>query len=519
MSDDLPAHWRPFQDAMSRGDGDAADRALAAAVQHEPDPGTVYYRISVIAYRTGNMEMSIASGLKGCTPPPANLELRLDLAMHLIVLGEGEAAHALCRDLPDGAPAAYHLRSARQLTSLEDFPLAERALGQAARQGMPEADLARFRARVHAALGRLEAAEAAFLQALDQRTVAELDAVYLARLRRCTPDHNHVGAMESALAECAPGEAHVVGYAFALSKEYHDLGDYSRAWEMLQRGCAVKRPGLRYDAAADSALMARLASSPPHPGPSAPAQPGEPVPIFILGLPRAGSTLLDRILGNHSQVESAGELKDLVIQARRMCGLPGVEPLDAPLLSRLPQVDARELGRRYMARVRWRLGGSRYFIDKTPLNYLHVGLIRAALPQAKIIHAYREPMDACFSIYKFVFPWLYPFSYDQQELGQYYLRYREVMAHWHRLYPGAILDVAHEALLRDPEAEVARILAYCGLDAEPGLTRLDRNAAPAATGSNTQIRDGITTRYAGQWQRYATQLEPLRRMLGSAGLV
>ena len=96
MPDDLPAHWRPFQDAMSRGDGDAADRALAAAVQHEPDPGTVYYRISVIAYRTGNMEMSIASGLKGCTPPPANLELRLDLAMHLIVLGEGKA-HAPLR--------------------------------------------------------------------------------------------------------------------------------------------------------------------------------------------------------------------------------------------------------------------------------------------------------------------------------------------------------------------------------------------------------------------------------------
>lgn len=504
---------------MRAGDGEAAERALAAAVELEPDQGTAFYRISTIAYRTGQMEMSVGSGLRACKPPPAAPGTRLDLAMHLMLLGEGEAARALCVGLPDDVSADLHLRAARQLTSLEDFASAEAALAAASRQGMSDGELARFRARVHAALGRLPEAEAEFCMALRERRMAELDPAYLSRLGKASPQHNHVDALRAALAECEPGSPHVVGHAFALFAEYHDLGEHTQAWEMLQLGCAAKRAALRYDAQEDAALMARLAQSPARPSASSTPSAEAPVPIFILGLPRAGSTLVERILGNHSQVESTGEPKDFLLQLRLMCGLPGLEPLDRPLLDRMHAVDAGELGRRYLSHIRWRLGGRPYFIDKTPLNYLYIGLIRAALPQAKIIHAYREPMDACFSIYKFVFPWLYPFSYDQRELGQYYLHYRQVMAHWHRLHPGTILDVAHEALLADPEGQVRRILDFCGLEHEPGLTELRRNQAPAATGSNAQIRDGMTTRYRGQWRHYESRLAPLREVLAAGGLV
>ena len=516
--DQQNAHWIPFEQAMRDGNGEAAERALASAVELEPDQGTAFYRISTIAYRTGQMEMSVGSGIRACKPPPAALETRLDLAMHLMLLGEGEAARELCIGLPEDAAAGLHLRAARQLTSLEEFVSAEAALASAARQGMSDGELARFRARVHAALGRLPEAEAEFRRALQERRMAELDPAYLSRLGKSSPQHNHVDALRAALAECEPGSPHVVGYAFALFGEYHDLGEYAQAWEMLQLGCAAKRAALRYDAEEDAALMARLAQSPAHPPATSSPSPEDPVPIFILGLPRAGSTLVERILGNHSQVESTGEPRDFLVQLRLMCGLPGMEPLDRPLLERMHGVDAGELGRRYLSHIRWRLGGRRYFIDKTPLNYLYIGLIRAALPQAKIIHAYREPMDACFSIYKFVFPWLYPFSYDQRELGRYYLHYRRVMAHWHQLHPGAILDVAHETLLEDPEGQVRRILDFCGLADEPGLTELRRNKAPAATGSNAQIRDGMTTRYRGQWRPYEAGLAPLRGVLATGGL-
>ena len=345
--------------------------------------------------------------------------------------------------------------------------------------------------------------------------------IYLrSTLRKQRPDNNHVADLEARLQAGFAKAEDEAGALYALAKELEDLGEHERSFTLLLEGARKKRSSIHYDIA-DFRTMLRevrevqdsvaLAASPA-------GNEGEGA-IFIVGMPRTGTTLAERMLLQSGKVKDAGELLDFgylltaeVQQVRK--ANPSLSPAQATM-----QVDFASLGRKYMQAARQMAGGNTWFIDKMPANYMYCGLIRMALPAAKIIHLVRDPMDSCFAIFKTLFFNAYDFSYDQEELAEYYILYRQMMKHWHEAMPGAILDVRYEDLVTDTEAQVRRIYEWCGLEWTPeALTVPDKNTV-FATASAAQVREPVHARSVGSSRKHAARLGPMAARLAAAGIV
>jgi len=307
---------------------------------------------------------------------------------------------------------------------------------------------------------------------------------------------------------------------FALAKECEDLGEYARSFRHLARGAQCRRRNLKYDVATDVATVEWIVAAFPRVAAAASSPAGAQGPIFIVGLPRSGSTLADRILGSHSHIVSAGELNEfalaIVAAVEEGSGRSRIPRRELVALS--AALDFAALGTAYLERARAAGAGAGRFTDKMPLNYLYCGLIRRALPQAKIVHTVRHPLAACYAIYKTLFEDGYPFSYDLDEIASYYIAYRRLMAHWRAAMPGAIFDLSYEALIRDQRGETRRLLEYCGLDWEEACAQFHRNPAPSTTQSAAQVREPLYAKSVDQWRHYERELKPLRERLEAAGV-
>lgn len=346
-------------------------------------------------------------------------------------------------------------------------------------------------------------------------------ALYLrSTLRRQTDACNHVADLEARLTAEFPNEAGRAACLFALAKELEDLGQDDRSFSALAEAAALKRQTLTYDAAAERASIDGVrAAYTPEVMQTEAAGHDEEGAIFIVGMPRTGTTLLERMLGRHSDVESAGELLDfgqVLAAAARKClqANPGKTLVEASLM-----IDFAALGRAYMASARQAASGSRIFIDKMPVNYIYCGLIRKALPNARLIHLVRDPMDSCYAVYKTLFNQAYHFSYDLDELADYYTSYHRLMRHWHAVMPGAILDVHYEELVADTEGQARHILAWCGLDWQEAVLTPSNNENPSTTASAAQVREPVYTSSVQKWRRYEAGLAPLKARLVAAGIV
>jgi hypothetical protein len=344
--------------------------------------------------------------------------------------------------------------------------------------------------------------------------------VVLSNLRKQTPASNHLDFLRGQLRDMPAHDTDPQGrfvraeFESALFKELDDLGRHDEAWPALARSNALMHALNPYDGAGEAAVtdaILRACADFDGAAPVPAAAPEGPTPIFIVGMPRSGTTLLDRMLSSHSQVVSAGEINDFLRQLHWTADVaPGGVPGILKALQRSADIDFAELGARYLQQTQWRAGGHRYYIDKLPINVRMVPFIRRALPHAPILHMMREPMDVCYSNFKAMFGNTSAYSYDMAALAHYYGQYASLARHWRATLPGAMLDVSYAALVRDPETELRRVLAHCGLAMEEGCLRPERNAAPVATPSSAQVREPIHTRSLGEWQRYAVQLEPLR---------
>jgi hypothetical protein len=243
-------------------------------------------------------------------------------------------------------------------------------------------------------------------------------------------------------------------------------------------------------------------------------------PIFIVGLPRSGTTLVDRILGSHSKVYSAGELDHfalcIVDAVRRRSG--GATSPRRELIARSADLDFTALGRDYLERARYVVPGELRFTDKMPLNYLYCGLIRRALPNAKIVHVARRPMAVCYAMYKTLFKDGYPFSYDLGEIGRYYIGYRRLMDHWQAMMPAVIYQLSYEALIADQRGETRKLLDFCGLDWQDSCVEFHRNPSPTTTASAAQVRRPLFDSSVSQWRHYAAELAELSGLLSGAGI-
>ena len=368
--------------------------------------------------------------------------------------------------------------------------------------------------------GDIEGAEQD-LEALLAAAPMTAQALYLrSTLRRQTEARNHVDDLQHRL---AVGFANPVGRAtclFALAKELEDLGRSDESFAALAEASVLKRQNLTYDAAAERASIDNIRTVYANDVMQADdAGHDEAGAIFIVGMPRTGSTLLERMLGRHSDVASAGELLDfgqLLAAASRKsrAAHPELTIVEASL-----EIDFAALGKDYMLAAREAAGGSQVFIDKMPVNYIYCGLIKKALPKARIIHLVRDPMDSCYAIFKTLFNHAYPFSYNFDELADYYATYHQMMQHWHALMPGEILDVHYEELVTNTEAQARRILEACGLDWQDAVLSPADNDAPTTTASAAQVREPVYTSSLGKWRKYEAQLVPLKDRLAAAGIV
>ena len=362
-------------------------------------------------------------------------------------------------------------------------------------------------------LGQLDEARQAYVKALELDPDVTGVYVNLADSVKFAADDPHLAAMQ-ALSRKSDGLSATDRYQldFALAKAYADLKDYDRSFRHLLAGNAGKRAAISYDEQASNALFARIEALFSAELIRAKSGSGDPsqVPIFVMGMPRSGTTLVEQILASHPQVYGAGELKllnDVLLTVRGPDGKTILYPEFVPALDG----DAlRQIGQQYVAGLREQAPHGDRVTDKMPSNFYFAGLIHLALPNAKIIHTVRDPVDTCISCFSKLFSAEQNHTYDLAELGRYYRHYRHLMQHWRQvLPPGRILDVRYEDVVADIEAEAKRIIAHCGLPWDERCLSFHQTDRPVRTASATQVRQPIYKSAIGRWRVYEKFLGPL----------
>jgi tetratricopeptide (TPR) repeat protein len=318
-----------------------------------------------------------------------------------------------------------------------------------------------------------------------------------------------------------PGERCAQVYLnMALARELENRGDYAQAFEHLVRAKEGARRERRIDAHRDEALFASLMRAFP---PALPGPPGDPsdAPIFIVGMPRTGTTLVERILSSHPDVQAAGELQDFAIALQRLAGGPEPILFSPDLVCRVQAIDWAQLGAAYLSAAHQRVAGAPRFTDKLPHNFLYAGFIAHALPRARIVCVRRNPMDTCLSNFRQLFEDTsvhFDYSFDLLATGRYYLLFDRLMAHWRDVLPGRVLEVAYEDLIGTPEPVTRRLLEFCGLAWDEACLASERNPSSVSTFSAAQVREPVHPRAVGRWRNYEPQLSDLRALLAEAGV-
>lgn len=514
MANSTDRYWQRAQRYMASQQLTAARISLESLLQREPAHLEALLAMARIAMEESRVRSAADHALAAARHLPNEGGAIARVAEVLLQLGETVATRA-CLDSPalaDTADAETLTSVAELRRMLGEHSAALDLYGRAAAAGMDTVDFQFGHALELIYNGRMAEAAVRLKECLALAPTFGRAALALTRLHKQTPERNHIDGLRQRLRDVEQGTKDHAALEFALYKELEDTGSYDEAWEALSRGNAVMYAREQHDSGyADKLFDGLIRCCTPELLKPENAVHAGPQPIFVIGMPRSGTTLLDRVLGNHSQVVSAGELDDFGLQLRWI--VDHRYTLDAHVLERLPGLDYVELGRRYLAQTQWRAGKSRYFIDKLPRNWMVAGMIRRALPQARILNLVRDPMDVCFSNYRALLGDKFQWSYNLRALVAHYRQYRRVMAHWHVAMPGQILDVPYAELTRDTEATVRKILTFCELDWEPGCVDITRNKSAVATLSMSQVREGIHTRFFEEWRHYERQLQPLRESL------
>lgn len=373
----------------------------------------------------------------------------------------------------------------------------------------PDHRLAYSRAMALQQLGQISAATDAFEESIRIDPNFALAHWSLAYHENSSPPGTREARIRTALAQEA-GELERAMLHYALYKELDAAGQYAAAWSALEEGAAIMRRMQPHSEAAFMADIDALLSAPPIP-PVDVAGAHPQSPIFIVGMPRTGTTVLSRIIGAHPKVADAGELNALQHALNEKLDRFVDLPLRGADLNELGSESGGAIGDAYLRRTRALYeGAATHLIDKNPNNIFAAGIIAQAMPHAKILCMVRSPMDACFSGLRQLFQnGAFAYSYDQRQLAGHYAAFRRVVQHWEQRIPGNFLAISYEDLVSEPEVVGRTAMEFCGLDFDPAYTEITRNSSPSSTASNTQIREPIHAAGIGAWHRYEQQLKPL----------
>ena len=554
LKPDLPQAWRALGDHLAAmGDAAAADAAYTAHIRYSThDPGLLAAATALHENRIPQAEALLRAHLGRAPTDVAAIRMLAEVAARLGRQEDAEHLLERCLELAPGFYAARQnyalvlhrgnkpVQALAQIDALlQDEPANPghrnlkavvlcRTGDYATAIELYDGILAEYPQQPKIWLSYGHALKTAGLQerAIDayHRAIV-LDPAFgeawwsLANLKTFRFDADDVAAMRAQLQREALAPEHRHHLEFALGKALEDEGDYAQSFRHYRQGNALRREQVPYDADDTSTRMRRSRETytreffEQRRGHGSDA----PDPIFIVGLPRAGSTLVEQILSSHSLVEGTMELPEVISIARAL-RKQGDSDHATPYHSALETLDAdavRLLGERYLDNTRiHRRSGAPFFIDKMPNNFAHIGLIHLALPNAKIIDARRHPMACCFSGFKQYFARGQNFSYDLDDIGHYYHDYVRLMAHFDEVLPGRIHRVFYERMVDDTEAEVRRLLDYCGLPFEPGCLRFFENERPVRTASSEQVRKPIYREGIDHWRHFEPWLGPLAAALG-----
>lgn len=352
--------------------------------------------------------------------------------------------------------------------------------------------------------GKLEESHAAIARAVELAPRRGRFYRLLAETRRLAADDPALARME-ALAREPLCDDDRLELHFALGAAYDGLGRAADSFRHLLEANRLKRAQIAYDEPATHASFARIAEVFSAEALAQPDGNDSDVPVFVVGMPRSGTTLVEQILASHRDIRGAGEIPDL----RNL-----IDRLDAPgfpaAAAALAPARRRELAARYLAGLAAHAPDARRIVDKLPDNFLRIGLIRLLLPQAKIIHVRRDPVDTCLSCFSKLFAGHLPYAYDLGELGRFYRAYETLMEHWRRVLPaGVMLDIAYEDLVGDVEGQARRLVAHCGLDWDDACLAFHRNTRAVATASAAQVRKPLYAGSVGRWHAYGEMAAPL----------
>lgn len=339
----------------------------------------------------------------------------------------------------------------------------------------------------------------------------------LAEVRRYQSGDGHLAEMEALAREITSlAEEDQMCLHFALGKALMDVGEHERAFRHLLEGNALKRRRIDYDESKRLALLDRIISVftrelvRSHTGEGDASQ----IPVFILGMPRSGTTLIEQILASHPDVYGAGERPDFEKAVKAVFTSNGKTLAYPEGICTFTAEDLRALGSRYVASMVSAAPGAARITDKLPANFQFIGLIHLVFPNARIVHVRRDPIDTCVSCFTKLFSGELLYTYNLEELGRYYKAYTKLMSHWRDLLPtGAMLEIDYEAVVADLEGQARRLVAYCGLDWDDRCLAFHRTKRPILTASATQVRQPIYSSSVGRWQPYARLLEPLLKSM------
>jgi tetratricopeptide (TPR) repeat protein len=472
--------------------------------------------LSLAADRADDTERLLRHALKQSAYVP--LAYR-GLGTALIRLGRLQEAEVAARHLEriePGSPQTW-VTVAAVATRLMRQEEALRAYERAADLKPDEVGLRVSAGHVQKTLGRRGESEASYKAAL-QMDPGIAEAYWsLADLKNYTFSDEEIAAMQQLLASDKRQRSNEAQLHFALGRAFEQRQEYARAFAHYAQGNALRRLDAPFDAGKferrseriraffDAAFFAERAGS---------GNPS-PAPIFIVGLPRSGSTLIEQILASHSRVEGTMELPNIINIVAQFDDLAATRDGYPETVAAATPAQLSALGRRYLEETAPLLRSGRdHFTDKLPNNFSHIGLIHAILPRAILIDARRHPLDACFSTFKQHFAEGQTFSYDLEDLGRYYRSYLSLMDHWDAVLPGRVLHVQYEELVRDPQVHIRRLLEHCGLEFEPACLKFHETRRAVRTASAEQVRQPLYTSGVGYWRHFEAELEPLRRALG-----
>jgi tetratricopeptide (TPR) repeat protein len=483
-------------------------RALSA----QPDYADAHYNFANILGELGRREEAIAHYAKALEIRPAFAEARNNMANLLQALGRHNEAvahyEAAVGLKPRWADAYHNLGKAHFALNRYEHAIAahEKALAIDSSNAMIHNDLG----AAHLVLGHVREAYAAFAAAVVRAPRNAAIHLNLAGLARFTADDPRLAALERlAEFESSLDDKDRIALHFALGKAHADLKNSERSFRHLLKGNALKRRQIAYDEEATLAGFARMRATFTPALMQAKSGCGDcsHLPIFIVGMPRSGSTLLEQMLASHSCVFGAGEIGEF---ARAVADLPGTSENFPEFISILPNEELRRLGRRYVKSIGTKAPGVMRITDKMLSNFAYVGLIHLALPNARFIHARRDPIDTCLSSFSLLFGDDQPYTYDLAELGRYHQAYATLMRHWQSVLPeGVMLDVHYEDVVADLEGQARRLIAHCGLAWEDRCLAFHETQRPVHTASVTQVRQPIYRGSVGRWRPYRHLLQPL----------